>query len=427
VAAVCCLLSATAQAQAGLTLGRKAALFQHDIEQRFMIGEGQVACKLKVPTAGRDYFIYNSPDNAYMTGMYVGALSLKYAATKAPADRRAARRSLGALHLLSTVSGVPGLLARAAWPADGPPHGDDGEWRPSPDGKHLWRGDVSSDQMDGVMFGYAVAYDLVANDADKETIARNVGALVGHVLDHDLRIVDADGKPTQWGNYTKQYVQLREPMNALLLLQLLKVAHHVTDDARFAEDYRRLALDEGYADIAAGARRSLGAQNYSDDVLLFLAYYPLLKYEDDPALRERYLRSLRRSWEGKGRWRGAGAQGNPFYAFAAQALLDDASGVSAGLDTLRWFPLDMKWNRSTIAAYEGEFGFQLNPAPQSPAPEPGQAVPVDRRVKSWSAWVMDPFTTAGERTIDSPMVFNGHDYLLAYWLGRYLGLVPADA
>ena len=434
VATACCLLSAAAQAQGALTLGQKAALFQHDIEQRFMTGEGQVACpggqvacKLKVPTAGRDYFIYNSPDNAYMTGMYVGALSMKYAVTKDPADREAARRSLRALHLLSTVSGVPGLLARAAWPADGPAHGDDGRWRASPDGKHLWRGEVSSDQMDGVLFGYALAYDLVADDADKQAIARNVGALVGHVLDHGLRIVDADGKPTRWGNYTPQYVQLIEPMNALLLLQLLKVAHHVTGDSRFAEEYRRLALDQGYADIAIRARKSLGAQNYSDDVLLFLGYYPLLSYETDPALRERYLRSLGRSWRGKGRWRGENAQGNPLYAFAAKAFLDDASGVAAGLDTLRWFPLDMKWNRATIAAYEQEFAFRFEPAPQSPVPEKGQAVPVDRREKSWSAWVMDPFTSAGDRTADSSMEYNGHDYLLAYWLGRYLGVVPADA
>lgn len=93
---------------------------------------------------------------------------------------------------------------------------------------------------------------------------------------------------------------------------------------------------------------------------------------------------------------------------------------------MKWFPLDLKWNRATIAAYKKEFGFTFNPAPTSPTPKPGEAVPMDRRQKTWSAWVQDPYAEAGERTADSPLEYNGHDYLAAYWLGRYLGLITPD-
>ncbi len=410
----------------GLSMALKARLFQHDIEHRFMVGNGQVACKLHVPTEARPHRTYNMPDNAYMTGIYVAALSWKYAATKDSADREAARRSLDALNLLATVSGKPGLLARAAWPADGPPHGDDGEWSLSEDGKWLWRGDVSSDQMDGVMFGYAAAFDTWADEDDKRTIAANVSALVGHVLDNDLRIIDADGIPTRWGRYMPEYVQIIEPLNALLLLQLLKVAEHVTGEDRFTAAYRKYAIDERYSEYALQARRTAGRINFSDDVLLFLGYYPLLKYESDPVLRERYIESLRRSWNGSERCPGAKAQGNPFYAFVASEFLGDRSGLAAGIDTLRWFPLDMKWNRPTIEAYEAEFGFKFDSTPQSPTPESGQAIPVDRREKSWSAWVMDPYRSAGTRLDDQAIEYNGHDYLLGYWLGRSLGVVDAN-
>jgi len=387
--------------------------------------EGQVACKMFVASEQYPYHTYNMPDNAYMSGIVLGALSMKYAVTKDPADRALASEVLDGLHLLSTVSGKRGLLSRAAWPKD-VPQPDDGQWHDSPDGKHVWRGDVSSDQMDGAMYGYAIAYDLMADEAQKKLIAQDVSDLVGTLLDTGLMIVDIDGKPTRFGKYMPQYVRLIEPMNALLLLQLLKIADHVTGDERFGREYRRLAVDEKYAETAVNARHMLGGVNFSDDVLLFLAYYPLLKYETDPELRALYVKSLERVWEGVGRYPGANAQANPYYGFVANEFLKDESGVAPGIDTLRWFPLDMKWNRDTIAGYEKKFTFTFDPAPQSPPTESGKAVPVDRREKSWSAWVMNPFKTAGDRTEDVGIEYNGHDYLMAYWLGRYLGLITPE-
>jgi len=419
------VLCVSAHADEAMTLAQKAALFEHDMRTRFMV-EGQVACKMFVPSEKYPYPTYNMPDNAYMTGIVLGAFSMKYAVTKDPADRAFAGELLNGLHLLSTVSGKKGLLSRAAWPKD-VAQPDDGQWHDSPDGKHVWRGDVSSDQMDGTMYGYAIAYDLLADEAQKKLIAQDVSDLVGTLLDTDLKIIDIDGKPTQFGKYMPYYVRLVEPMNALLLLQLLKIAHHVTGDERFAREYRRLAVDEKYAKTAVNARRQIfGNVNFSDDVLLFLAYYPLLKYETDSELRALYIQSLERTWNGVGRHPGANAQANPYYGFVANEYLKDNTGVAPGIGTLRWFPLDMKWNSNTIAGYEEKFGLKFDPAPQSPSPEPNKAVPVDRRVKSWSAWVMNPFKTAGDRTQDVGIEYNGHDYLMAYWLGRYLNLIPAD-
>ena len=370
------------------------------------------------------------PDNAYMTGIYLGALSMQYAVTQEPEVRAKASKSISALHLLCTVSGKKGLLARAAWPVDKPME-DDGIWRPSKDGAYTWRGDVSSDQMDGVFYGYALAYDLVATEDEKQAIAKNVAALADHVIENDLRIIGYDGKVTAWGKYYPAYAKSWEKMNALLLLQLLKVAHHVTGAPRFDEAYRHWAIDEGYAKTAVNARKMgnpsrAGAINHSDDVLLFLGYYPLMLYETDPELRRLYTDSMVRSWSGTERFPGVKPEANPYYAFCAQRFLNDPSGVAAGIDTLRWFPLDMKWNHDTISQYEQEFGFTHDPTPQSPVPKEGEPVPVDRRHKSWSAWVMDPYAPGGSRTENSPLAFNGHDYLMAYWLGRYAGLVDAE-
>ncbi|HNR33454.1 MAG TPA: hypothetical protein PKI11_21365, partial [Candidatus Hydrogenedentes bacterium] len=169
-----------------------------------------------------------------------------------------------------------------------------------------------------------------------------------------------------------------------------------------------------------------GAVNHSDDVLLFLAYEPLLRLETDPELRATLLDSFRRSWEGTERFPGMKPEANPLYAFLAAKYLDDASQVEASVDTLRWFPLDMKWNRDTIARYEAQFGFTFDPAVRSPEPAPKAPLPIDRREKSWSAWVQDPYNSPGDRATDSPMVYNGHDYLIGYWMGRYYGYIGAE-
>lgn len=420
------VLPAALCSAAPLTMERKAEIFQADMEARFLL-EGQALCKLKHAGPDKEFIDYNMPDNAYMTGIYTATLSMKYAATKAPEDLEKARQSLRALHLLCTVSGEPGLLARAAWPKERPSR-DDGIWRDSPDGVHRWRGDVSTDQVDGVMFGFFFAFDLVADDAEKRMIAKDVAAMADRIVAHDLRIVDIDGKPTQWGKYYPSHVRMMEKMNALLWLQVCKVAAHVTGDAKHAELYRRYAVDEKYAEIAVDARRTFnplfpGAVNHSDDVLLYLAYTPLLALETDHALRGLYEKSARRAWDGNGKFSGVAPEGNPFYAFAMAKHLGEVSGVDAGVNTLRWFPLHMKMNRSVIAAFEASHGFVYDPAPVSPEPAKDSVIPVDRRQKTWSAWVQNPYQARGDDAVDESMEFNGHDYLLGYWMGRHYGYV----
>ena len=407
----------------GMTMAEKAELFEHDMEARFLL-EGQALCKRMLPTADRDFVAYNMPDNAYMTGIYLGAMAMKYAVTQDPQDRENARRSLDALHLLCNVSGKKGLLARAAWPKDRP-KADDGEWHESPDGTHVWRGDVSSDQMTGVFYGFAVAYDLMATDEEKAMIAADVAALADHLIDNAWRIVDVDGEMTQWGKYWPEYVKTREPMNALLLLQHLKVAEHVTGAPRFAEAYQRLGAEDGYFELAAKARRLANPRriNHSDDVLIFLAYYPLLTLETKPEIRKYYENGLRRIWSGDEKFPGVAPEGNPFFTFMARQWLGGDVDVAPAVVTLQRFPLDMKWNRDTIAGYEREFGFTFDPTPTSPETEAGQPVPIDRRPRSWSALVGNPYV-AGTRTQDEGIEYNGHDFLAGYWLGRYLRFIP---
>ena len=404
----------------GIGLEDKAAVFQADMIDRF-IDSGQLSPKLRLPSAEYPYITYNMPDNAYMTGMYLAMQAMRWAVTGEAEAKEQASASILALEHLTKVSGVDGLLARATV-LNGSQWYDDGTWRLSDDEVYWWRGDVSSDQVDGVMFGYYLAYKLVASTEEKAIIAENAAALIDHIIDNDYRIVGYDGEPTSWGRYYPEYVNTYENMNALLMLQHLKVAHYVTGEQLFEDAYWDRINNENYDDIALTARVMVDPldANHSDDVLQFLAYLPLLSLETDPTLHAKYVASLQRSWEGAGGYPGTDPEANPLYNFLAHAFLNDDSKDAEAIITLDRFPLDMKLNSDTVGFFETEFSFTFDPTPISAAPAENDPVPIDRSPKTWSAWVDNPYQ-AGTRTDDIDREYTGHDYLLGYWLGRYYG------
>jgi hypothetical protein len=428
-------LSCSVVSASDLTMSLKERVFQEDMESRFVL-DGQALCKMILPASDGGDVTYNMPDNAYMTGIYLGTLAMKYAVTKDAETLQSTQRAMRALHLLCTVSGKPGLLARAAWPKERPLM-DPQRWRDSPDGVHKWLGDVSCDQVDGVMFGASLAYALLANSEEKNTLSEDIHGIVDHILANNLCIVDVNGEPTQYGKYFPKIVRGPEKMNGLFWLQALKVAHQVTGDAKYDTLYHQYALGEGYAALSVQARHIADPNtgwmvNHSDDVLLFMAWETLLRLETDPALRDMYTQGLRRMWEGNEQYPGVKPEANPIHAFLAAKYLGDDSGVQSAIETLALFPLDLKMNRSMIEKYAGTYGFQYDGSPKSPEPQPGRPVPIDRRLKAWSAWVQNCYPQGlhsregCERGKDFRVEFNGHDYLLGYWFGRYHGHVPQD-
>ena len=344
----CAVSVATAPVTAAsddLTVAEKARVFGVDLAERF-IQDGQVRVRRRLPSTDHPEVTFNMSDTAYMTGIHCATATWRYLATADPAAAAQARAAASAL----------GHLARASTPRDAPWF-DDGVWRENADGRYRWRGDVSSDQVDALMFGLFVYGRHVADAAERRAVGRTVGAVVDAVVDNGYRLIRYDGQPARWGHYELDYVTTEEPMNALLLLQMVKVAHALTDDPRYDREYRRL-VDLGYARIGEGARLDeppLDA-NHSDDVLIALALYPLLELEHDAAIRAHYLEAARRWFRG-GVYPSIDVEANPLATYLYQHWTGDDERRQAALDTLRHVPLDMKWNPGTIAAYAERFRF----------------------------------------------------------------------
>ncbi|MBM64325.1 MAG: hypothetical protein CL484_15355 [Acidobacteria bacterium] len=417
------VLGLSPHATDNLTLAEKAHLFQVDLAERFL-QDGQVRVRRRLPTADYPFVTYNMADTAYMTGLLCATSTWRYLATGSNEAAEQARIAAGALAHLVSVSNIPGLLARASQPTD-VPWFDDGVWRLTRNGNRRWRGNVSSDQVDALVFGLFVYGHFLADSTERAAIGRTLSAVVDAILSNGNRIIGYDGQPTRWGHYELDYVTQREPMNALLLLQMVRVAQALTNNPRYEREYQRL-IEVGYARIGESARFDdppLDA-NHSDDVLIALALYPLLELEQDEATRAHYLKAAHRWFRGA-QQPGIDLEANPFATFLYEHWTGENESTEAGLNTLRQLPLDMKWNPGTIATYANRFGFTFTADPVLDETGLGP-LPITQRGRTWNFLVHNPYRVGGNRLEAAPFETNGLDFLLSYWFGRAHGMITSE-
>jgi hypothetical protein len=248
---------------------------------------------------------YVQPDNdndGLWTSLYVAAETFRFGVTRQPVAKANAWQSLKALMFLEEVSGIPGFCARSFLPRSAPkPKG--GEWYESKDGKWWWKADTSSDEVVGHYFAYAIYYDIAADAQEKEAIRKVVARITDHIVDHGYYYVGPPGKPTTWGVWAPEKLNRDfrrvgdRGLNSLEILDFLKVAQHITGNAKYEEAAKELIDKHGYAANTI-LEKTIWPPivNHSDDELGFLSYYPLLWYERDTDLRRYYLASIERAW-----------------------------------------------------------------------------------------------------------------------------------
>ena len=285
------------------TLDQKIALIHAELRRRH-VREGLVG-HVNLVEPGRTDAGWKQPDSdndGLWTSLYVAAEAFRYGAT---GDRQAkdnAWLSLEALMQLEKVTGISGFVARSILPATDPKP-QHGEWHLSADARWWWKGDTSCDELDGHYFAYAVYFDLAATPEEKKQIRHVVGRITDHIIDHGYYYVGPSGKPTTWGVWAPEKLNRElawigdRGLNSLELLSHLKVADHITGESRYRNSAGELIERHGYAINTVWQKHIWPpVVNHSDDQLAFLCYYPLLRYERDPALRKIYLASLERSW-----------------------------------------------------------------------------------------------------------------------------------
>lgn len=428
-----------------MTLAEKAAYFdgitQKQNNRRGYINEAV----LKVPGDPSQGAIFDISDNdGLWNAIYVGAMCYRYAATHDPQAKAEAWQAMKAMLELERLTGIPGYPARAVVTdaeiqagVTGVNFGDtvrvpgetDKIWFRSPVEKDVWcKGDTSSDEMDGHYFAWYLYHDLVADAEQKREIEGIVRRATDHIIQGGYNLIGHTGRKTRWGiwapdllNDTPFYADQR-PLNSLELLGYLKVAEHITGDAKYGQAYDDLIQKHHYLlNTLVYRRTSWQHINHSDDEMAYMMYYALLRLEKDPARRRLLLQSFAHTWEDSPHEQTLKAERSPLYDFMYGALTGNPCAPDEAIQTLQDWPWDrIAWTVKNSLRHDVTFKQAEGVSPRRE--ELTQVLPVSERVLA--RWNSNPWRPDGGN--NGRVLDDGAAWLLGYWLGVYHGYIAKE-
>lgn len=428
-----------------MTLADKADHYLHILRARHIRPPGLVGpAVLEKPGDLSRSFIEDDDNDGEHTGEYLAMESMRYAVTHDPSAQANARAAFHALLALQQVTGTPHLIARSVLPIGTPPRHEvdrtftleeiaeihrtdprekviERRWLPSADGKWRWKRDASSDEVDGHLFGYATYYDLAADETEKRLVADQVERVVGGLIDHGYVLQDIDGRATRWGNWSPESLNgdpnwnEERPGNSVEMISFLGVAYHMTGKPRYRAAARDLITKHGYdRNMLHTTYVTPAERTHIEDELLAIVYPNLLTYLVLPSLRPTALTSLRRWHET------AAKDGIPLYDFVYNRFAGRQGPMKQAIETLRDWPLDMiEWTVDNSRREDVTLDL-------TPGLEEGRLTRIlPRSEMGLCMWDQEPYrVTIG---MDGQREDKPTDWLLAYWMGRFYGLLGSDS
>lgn len=311
-----------------MDLAKKQNHFYHELMAKH-IREPWICGNLRLRVPGDTATWENTDDDndGEYTGGYLAMESFRYATTKDPDALEKARKAFHFLRYLQEVTGTGNFFARTIVPADWTRVNDgnrtyteqqiagelvndprykpvEKRWRLSADGKWLWKGDTSSDEMDGHMMSYFYFYNYAATEDDKADVRKHVSTIVDGLIKHNYNLVDIDGTHTRWGVWSPEKLNgdpdwaSEKSLNSFELLAFLKFAYGITGNELYQKEYLKLIDEEGYLENARGINSKNPAWQIYFDLTMEGYMFPLLfKYETDPKLLAVYTEMLEKWME----------------------------------------------------------------------------------------------------------------------------------
>ncbi|HOZ45330.1 MAG TPA: hypothetical protein PLO37_01405 [Candidatus Hydrogenedentes bacterium] len=403
------------------TLLKKAAYYERHLEEW---GQKRIGFTHKLEwNPEKSGWVREVSDNDVgWSSHYLCAQCFKYAVTGDQAARDEAKDFFYSMKLSEEMSSIPGFPARSIWAvgetgnkAQGGSGGYPAEWHPTPDGQFEWKADTSSDETDAHYYASAIYYELAADDTEKARVRDHLSRISDHIIREGWVLRDLDGKPTRWARWDPAYFKaipgcFAKGLNGLEILSYMRTAAAITGNPAYEDAYGTL-LGYGYHNYVINQKHvTKDSTNHSDDRLAFYAFYPLLKYETDPALRSLYRRSLERSWEIER------IEHIPWFSFIYGALTGNDCETEQATTHLREWPLDMVAYR-----YKNSIRTDLaTPPGYVPYCDGTRAIsPRERGPLRWSS------STLGCDGGNPNSVVDPSGWLEAYWMGRYYGFIEA--
>jgi hypothetical protein len=410
------------------TLAAKADWFHRKIRSRNMRYGFTAERRLLVPGDITSSEMIDTDNDGGWTSYYLGSLAARYAVTREDETRRQAWESFGALERLQSIHTHTGFPART-FERRGFKFSDPDRWRDAPDPGWEWKGHTSSDEMQAQGFAHAVMWELVATNAtERARVATNWVAVIDHILRHNLYLVDVDGEPTLWGRWHPDYVNWFPPsihdrrLNSAEIVAGLQLAYRMTGKQAYRAKAYELFEKQGYLTNLLSSMKLIAPTkgyvfrendmgnewNHSDDELAFFNYWTLVRFAFTDELRAKYLAAVADHWDFEK------AERYPIFNFIFAACGAKEVDAAGAVWTLRGTPLDtIAWrmsnsHRQDLTKLEPNFmGRELR-----------ELLPPGERFIArinTQPFILDH----GDDTTDFP----GDEFLLGYWLGRYVGAI----
>ncbi len=339
-------------------------------------------------------------DSAIWTGHYLAAEAFRYKVTESPDALENARVALAGIQSLVDITGT-GLLARTLVPTDSRfaeaitrEEASNGIFKGKLNGReYFWVGDTSRDQYCGVLFGLAVAHEMVTDPGVRSEIAQLVTRLLEFLVDHHWAVVMPDGRIST--------VFIGRPDQQLALLQIGRRVN----SGRFSKLYRERRSALARFVIVPIAFEVLDDHNsYFKFNLATINLFNLIRWEDSSQFKEHFTFAytvLRRTTDD---------HGNAHFNMIDRALKGP----------------DRKRDQETpelLAAWlrrpsRDEFVDLRGTIPSCGQPDRAcHAIPVEQRVRTDFLWQRSPFLLVGGGSglIEAP----GIDFILPYWMARF--------
>jgi hypothetical protein len=437
----------------------KAKYLQRDLIDKHLLEGLYVSIVPTAPEGSKLTHTVDDPGNVIhagvWTGRYLAGVGYQYAVTKDPSVRKHGGDLLIGLRRLQEVTGKPGLLARGYVKGHGPVEdferggGDSAHWHQGQGAFADYRfySDVSVDNFNAVLYGYALYFDLAADAEQKKMIAYDVDRLLTHLLDNHYRIIDLNGRVTQYGHVgvdpdpsrdsyyagggdseLRRYITGSEwhpgLRASLMALPDLLIAYHVTGKPRYIEEYRKViarfaANPELPRDTRPYSPERIARVNHSSEGQAYEALFNLIRYENDPKLLAIYDQWLSDLWDMN--W----MEGNSLYTFMTVALIpqkweprrlnagagaahvplegtNDAwkklphseESMQLSIETLKRYPVD-RVLRPVMNSIRADI--ELSPFPdRGNAKQAAKPVPIDQRpLDNEYAWKGNPYAVDG--------------------------------
>ena len=409
--------------------------FMHVTEQ------GLLLYRAKFPWGNEQNYqeSHNIADQPAWQGYLMAALAFKEAATGEDQDNLISFLATGLLFHYK-ITGIEGLFGRAIFPGYTGPRlhwmadensRDTRFWAQGPTGE-WWRNGVAKDHLNLAIFGCTIPLILdrqnkiTLNPLTKKVLIAVMVPAIKRLLDHDLRIVDYDGRITEFGNLSEQVIN---GFNMMLVLHMLKSVASLREEECTPSQWQTVIRSKQFYDGHIGAwsglirlslqasgegvryligedRGELDKPSFSDVQALGAAFLSLSMQETN---RE-HMKDIRGGMSGW--WKFVQYENNPIYAFPYVFFVRPLERwrLTQVITDLRDFPI-LKYEALTSRK------------------DTKYIQPLANRPLNSNYWKSSPFVILGfppQPYTEDSIRYAAMDYLLAYWMGRYLNLVPEE-